>query len=296
MQVEPHARPIVGDSFDFMSCAVTASAASASFANSPTAMGVLMPVTEPIADIPSPLLLGAGSPLGTRRLAAECGHPLLEYLGGSDTSKILSYSWASDILLRTSRRASPDRRSAGFRKFTTITFHTLHANHTIGERPQHRKESWTATLASIDTSMTWTAPAGSTSMARVAKIASFTTARVEIRELTLFTPNVQFCECDLADERQRDWPASPRPNVMTAAAAVLCLIRLTLPSADNQSSAKFCESTTSTADTTWKQGSFEKRTNAKAESTICDDHKGPDTSRSNAIRMRPPRKSSLPIG
>ncbi|KAK1840290.1 hypothetical protein CCHR01_17090 [Colletotrichum chrysophilum] len=71
--------------------------------HSPTAMGVLMPVTEPIADIPSPLLLGAGSPLGTRLLAAECGHPLLESSGGSDTSRILSYSWASDILLRTSR-------------------------------------------------------------------------------------------------------------------------------------------------------------------------------------------------
>ncbi|KAH9225596.1 hypothetical protein K456DRAFT_1318344 [Colletotrichum gloeosporioides 23] len=70
-------------------------------------MGVLMPVTEPIADMPSPLLPGAGSPLGTRRLAAECGHPLLEYLGGSDTSKILSYSWARNILLRTSRCRLP---------------------------------------------------------------------------------------------------------------------------------------------------------------------------------------------
>ncbi|KAH0420296.1 DUF1752 domain containing protein [Colletotrichum camelliae] len=42
--------------------------------------------------------------------------------------------------------------------------------------------------------------------------------------------------------------------------------------------------------------SFEKRTNAKAESTVCDDHKGPDTSRSNAIHMRPPRQSRVSIG
>ncbi|KAK2769681.1 hypothetical protein CKAH01_15048 [Colletotrichum kahawae] len=66
-------------------------------------MGVLMPVTEPIADMPSPLLPGAGSPLGTRRLAAECGRPLLGSPGGSDTSKILSYSLASNILLRKSQ-------------------------------------------------------------------------------------------------------------------------------------------------------------------------------------------------
>ncbi|KAK1844258.1 hypothetical protein CCHR01_13109 [Colletotrichum chrysophilum] len=296
--------------------------------HSPTAMGVLMPVTEPIADMPSPLLPGAGSPLGTRRLAAECGHPLLEYLGGSDTSKILSYSWARNILLRTSRV----RRSAGFRKFTTIPFHTLQANHTTRERPQHRKEPWTATPASIDTSMAWTAPAGSTSMARVAKIASSTTARVEIRglklidekkegerahvsaalcspELTLFIPNVQYCECDLADERQRDWPASPQPKVMTAAAAVSaydCYLPTVVPRSlmlNGESSWTPCESkrhkstpcpgvvsdpldtafcgqseqsrvlrsTTTTADTTWKQGSSEKRANAKAKGTTCDD-------------------------
>ncbi|KAF4486559.1 hypothetical protein CGGC5_v005895 [Colletotrichum fructicola Nara gc5] len=102
--------------------------------------------------------------------------------------------------------------------------------------------------------MAWTAPAGSTFMARVAKIASSIIARV------------------------------------------LRLICLTLPSADNQSRAEFCESTISTADTSWKQGSSEKRTNAKAEGTICDDHKGPDTSRSNAIHMRPPRQSRLSIG
>ncbi|KAF4417885.1 hypothetical protein CFRS1_v015116 [Colletotrichum fructicola] len=167
--------------------------------------------------------------------------------------------------------------------------------------------------------MAWTAPAGSTFMARVAKIASSIIARVKIRgleliderkeggrahvsaalcspELTLFIPNVQYCECDLADERQRDWPASPRPKVMTAAAAVLRLICLTLPSADNQSRAEFCESTTSTADTSWKQGSSDKRTSAKAEGTTCDDHKGPDTAQSNAIQMRPPRQSNLSIG
>ncbi|KAE9566649.1 hypothetical protein CGMCC3_g17189 [Colletotrichum fructicola] len=121
--------------------------------------------------------------------------------------------------------------------------------------------------------MAWTAPAGSTSTARVAKIASSIIARVKIRGL------------ELIDERKQ----GERAHV--SAALYSPELTLFIPNVQY-----FLRVDGITCGHIWKQGSSEKRTNAKAESTICDDHKGPDTAQSNAIHMRPPRQSRLSIG